>query len=104
MEGLEDFSAKTKTRIDDIVSRRRRELASDSTRSLSIDDTLCLSNWADGVPANGGISIPIPIKDIFTTVGEFLPRKLFQLFDKSPPDSFRKGGRESGSGFFLMRH
>ena len=101
MEGLEDFSAKTKTRIDDIVSRRRRELSSDSTRSLSIDDTLCLSNWADGVPANGGISIPIPIKDIFTTVGEFLPRKLFQLFDKSPPDSFLKGGRESGSGFFF---
>jgi len=60
LQGLDNFSRDTLARIEKILSRRNRKLSADLTgefrRSLSVDN-LCQTNWTEGVPADGGITL-----------------------------------------------
>ena len=68
LQGLDNFSRSTLARIENILSRRNRKLSADLTgefsRSLSVDN-LCQTNWTEGVPADGGITLAIPYADLF---------------------------------------
>jgi len=116
LPALESFSDTIKKVVEDVLSRRNRQLSLEKPgagfeRSLTIND-LCVSDL-DTLNLdprlqffNGGLSIPIPIEELIRRgskgVRDFsqITNKLFKVFGQVPTQ-FYKEGSVKGKQFFF---